>query len=498
MANEPERPIEKLLRDAARKRRDAAGAPFELHPATRRLLQGEVARRFAKPQREARSLALLVAHLWPRFAWGLSILAVLGVAVWLLLPAMRGNKPEALLARNQPASQAMPAKQPLPPAPTSPAVAPPPPAETPPMNQEAAAYADKSQAEPRGSARQLRAEEKQLAKDAVREPSPGKGVDELLPAAAPQGADRKRAAASEVAALGAARPQGPVGTVSGAYDERRYGVAPQPAPPASLPAAPAAPPPVASTVAAASPVAADESMKVTADSAGQPAYAYKSPPGSATANRRKSAPAVTDGLAKSIALGLKEDKSFSVAQRFTQVAAGSKKKAALADEPAPAQPVLASFQVEQTGSELRVVDADGSVYTGYVQVAAAARPARTVRLEAPAAAPAARAPKDAVEDRSAARLDSDQLARQTYYFHVTGTNRSLHKNVVFTGNLLPATPATASAPPITNLSAGTGLGGSQTRSTRQLALPLQNSRISGKVAIGNAKAVEISAEPARP
>jgi hypothetical protein len=245
-------------------------------------------------------------------------------------------------------------------------------------------------------------------------------------------------------------------------------------------------------------VAADESIKVTADSAGQPAYAYKSPPGSATANRRKSSPAVTDGLAKSIALGLKEDKSFSVAQRFTQVAAGSKKKAALADEPAPAQPVLASFQVEQTGSELRVVDADGSVYTGYVQVAAAARPARTVRLEAPAAAPAARAPKDAVEDRSAARLDSDQLARQTYYFHVTGTNRSLHKNVVFTGNLLPATPATASAPPITNLSAGTGLGGSQTRSTRQLALPLQNSRISGKVAIGNAKAVEISAEPARP
>ena len=43
MANEPERPIEKLLRDAAQKRRDEAGAPLELHSATRRLLQGEVA-----------------------------------------------------------------------------------------------------------------------------------------------------------------------------------------------------------------------------------------------------------------------------------------------------------------------------------------------------------------------------------------------------------------------------------------------------------------------
>ena len=54
MANEPERPIEKLLRAAAQKRRDEVGAPFELHPATRRLLQGEVARRFAKPQSEGR------------------------------------------------------------------------------------------------------------------------------------------------------------------------------------------------------------------------------------------------------------------------------------------------------------------------------------------------------------------------------------------------------------------------------------------------------------
>jgi len=51
MANEPERPIETLLHAAAKKRRDEAGAPFELHPADRRVLQGEVARRFAKPER---------------------------------------------------------------------------------------------------------------------------------------------------------------------------------------------------------------------------------------------------------------------------------------------------------------------------------------------------------------------------------------------------------------------------------------------------------------
>ena len=50
-----ERPIEKLLRRAAQKRSDEAGAPPELHPANRRLLQAEVARQFpptAAPARE--------------------------------------------------------------------------------------------------------------------------------------------------------------------------------------------------------------------------------------------------------------------------------------------------------------------------------------------------------------------------------------------------------------------------------------------------------------
>ena len=78
MANEPERPIEKLLRAAAKKRRDEAGAPFELHPANRRLLQGEVARKFAKPQRTT-LVRRALGQLWPRLAWGVAILAVL---VW--------------------------------------------------------------------------------------------------------------------------------------------------------------------------------------------------------------------------------------------------------------------------------------------------------------------------------------------------------------------------------------------------------------------------------
>jgi hypothetical protein len=127
MANEPERPIEKLLRAAAQRRRDDAGPPFELHPADRRLLQGEVARKFAQPQRQNRSFAELLSQWWPRLAGGVAILAVLALAVRALLPLPRNDKSEALLARNQSVSKDMLAQEPPPvPAPAPPALPPPP------------------------------------------------------------------------------------------------------------------------------------------------------------------------------------------------------------------------------------------------------------------------------------------------------------------------------------------------------------------------------------
>ena len=82
---EPERPIEKLLRDYAKKRRDEAGAPFEMHPATRRMLQAEVARELARGQKSSESVRRRFQP-WIVFAGALGILVVLGVAVALLLP----------------------------------------------------------------------------------------------------------------------------------------------------------------------------------------------------------------------------------------------------------------------------------------------------------------------------------------------------------------------------------------------------------------------------
>jgi hypothetical protein len=70
-----ERDIEKKLRAAAEQRRRAASEEFELHPATRRVWQGEVARLHPAARPAAR-------RFWPRLAWGVSLLAMLGVGVW--------------------------------------------------------------------------------------------------------------------------------------------------------------------------------------------------------------------------------------------------------------------------------------------------------------------------------------------------------------------------------------------------------------------------------
>src|SRR5215472_4789803 len=111
MASEPERPIEKLLRDAAQKRRDEAPASFEPHPATRRMLQGEVARRYPQEGRVARSG---LNRLLPRLSWAVASVAVLAIGVWLLRPNSSSKSQERLFARNEPAATPAPMAAPAP------------------------------------------------------------------------------------------------------------------------------------------------------------------------------------------------------------------------------------------------------------------------------------------------------------------------------------------------------------------------------------------------
>jgi hypothetical protein len=92
-----ERDIEKQLRGYAEQRRREAGAPLEMHPATRRLLQDEIRRTHKKPA-EATKKTSLFASWWFRIAAGACVV-VLAAAIFL--PALSKSKSRSLrLAQN--------------------------------------------------------------------------------------------------------------------------------------------------------------------------------------------------------------------------------------------------------------------------------------------------------------------------------------------------------------------------------------------------------------
>jgi len=99
MPNEPDNKMDDLLKAYAQKRKADAGGPLELHPATRRLLQAEAARLRPKPEEKRDSwFNTQLAH-WPRLAFGTGVLAVLGVTVWMLIPARQTE--QMLLAKQE-------------------------------------------------------------------------------------------------------------------------------------------------------------------------------------------------------------------------------------------------------------------------------------------------------------------------------------------------------------------------------------------------------------
>src|SRR6266446_2590010 len=79
MPDEPNRKMDELLKSYAKKRRADAGAPLELHPATRRLLQSEVAR--LRPERAPASNRWIhsLTRFWPIIGFSVSVLVALGL-----------------------------------------------------------------------------------------------------------------------------------------------------------------------------------------------------------------------------------------------------------------------------------------------------------------------------------------------------------------------------------------------------------------------------------
>jgi hypothetical protein len=129
-----------------------------------------------------------------------------------------------------------------------------------------------------------------------------------------------------------------------------------------------------------------------------------------------------------------DQSNAAVSQRFKSELAQDEKKAADKDTLKPA--VLASFSFELTGTDVRVVDADGSVYSGTIEQQATAE-ADLLKEAAPSKA---KSLDLAQETRRAESPPTGAVAAKpardsaTYSFHVTGTNRTLSAKVDFSGS----------------------------------------------------------------
>jgi hypothetical protein len=446
---EPERRIEKLLRAFAKKRREQAGDPAALRPAARQRLQQEISRRSAAKSAGG-FLANLFSTFQPRLAFALCSLAILVIGGWLLLPLLTGRKPPTLAAANtmsaKTSSKEKVATPPTlaPPPETTPALASDKDSRTADASVAALTPAQPSEAPANsptisstiGSAKQVNMAENGVAQT--------NSITGITVASAPSPA-RQAFKTESVAA----------DSFSGAStlnkDVADHAVQPTPAP--------VKPAPVTA------PILAESDQVKKLETQKQPA-----PPAATSA--------AFYNLAK-----VKATAELPVAsQNFNRMepAADGKRALGLLSVPAP---VLASFRLEQNGNDLRVVDADGSVYTGVMQMAREEIPAATFSAP-PKIKPSAPPPVKA----------STPSAAQNYYFTVAGTNRNLNQNVVFSGNLIPFTNTLH---PRSNVG---GFGGAMPAARAAPAMPepwsLSNSRISGKAVIGNEKEIEVNATPA--
>jgi hypothetical protein len=444
MSNEPEREIEKTLKAYADKRRAEAGAPLELHPATRKMLQGEAARLHPPAREETESSEGLWAWLRPgTILASLLVLMALACVVVLLIPEPTSQSPGEQ-AMSEIGGNAQPAE-------------PPASANVPALAQQPVPGKD---AEPGGTA----------------DLTQNRRVPETLDAtgAAPS-AQPEDTAQAPVSALKPVISQGEVATMSGG--------AAAASPPPGIP--PAAASQATDSLVAGSPMP-QGTARPTAGMVASARDVIESPQEVAKLRlqplRTRTVPAAMVG---------------SATQRFQRTQGGQDGAAATGSS--GEQAVLSSFQVEQTGGELRIVDADGSVYAGFVQkVEDAADSASAANADIPMA--------DVSDKQKAPNLTFGAAAGggggaggsgksatagegtdvQKFYFRVTGLNRSLNQQVLFSGRFSALATEARKTPP----SVWDGRGGEAT-------LPLSRAQLRGQALVGGSQ-MEIFAAPAAP
>jgi hypothetical protein len=148
-------------------------------------------------------------------------------------------------------------------------------------------------------------------------------------------------------------------------------------------------------------------------------------------------------------------------------------------------PVLASFELQQNGSSLAVVDADGSVYQGSLL---------TNNPVSQSQAPTAML-RGTTQNQVSPGAKNEDAAGNNFYFRVSGQNRTSKQNVVFSGSLIPLAgdAVNSQAAATANNSAVAG-----EMSQAQNAALFSNSRIAGTATVDTTNQIEVNAMPMTP
>ncbi len=135
-------------------------------------------------------------------------------------------------------------------------------------------------------------------------------------------------------------------------------------------------------------------------------------------------------------------------------------------------PVLVSFELQQNGNRLAIVDADGSVYQG------------SLLTNNPVS-----------QNQVSAGAKNNDAAGNNFYFRVSGQNRTSKQNVVFSGNLMPLAGDAVNSPAAAKANKTT-VGGEMSQA--QNAALFLNSRIAGTATVDTTNQIEINAVPTTP
>lgn len=491
---DPERPIEKKLRDYGKSRCERAG-DLRLHPATRRMLHGEVARTYGAP-REGRSRFF---DFWPKLAWSCGLVALV---LFVAIISSRETESGYQLAGRPKSADMDKTLDLLTVEPSRPQA-----------NRAAVARSGEANKDSRGVNEPVEAKTKStvISKAPVPLAAPAR-APERRPAAAPADTVATFGASASAPAIQKGVAAAPTAAVPGklaAADQEATQVLAD-----SVTAAPskerAAGRPVERLVAGLAVTngvsefaqAGRSQIQFNRQVASSPAVIYERIDSNVgPALLQNNAEPETTQLARRFSTDKLEQtrtESFMANQSYVRTPTPQAMGAwnAMNNEGR----MLSNFRMQQTDRGLEVVDEDGSVYTGQMElVTTNAAPSGGYYVGARISV----AEKEVPEE-------------PTLRFRVAGTNKSLNQAVVFSGQIMPQTAVlnnqSSALNYFNNTNAQLGLSGgsnqmfnnshqlnnSQLLNNQFQFMPmLQNSRISGKVRVGSEE-TEINATPRNP